>query len=179
MQEGRRVLFHNERQIAALLFWDEPHAVDLFALIIQVDWPTGAVHELLVTDNLPNYNVNYSILGESSKKYLRGPAVLSLMILFTSSGLLMAAVSVPLILHRIGPNPLYGFRVRKTLEDPAVWYPVSAYAAKRLLAVGLGISISASLLFLGSCSFSDVGVPNESEFFAEFVKTGAAARASV
>jgi hypothetical protein len=75
-------------------------------------------------------------------------AMLALLILFTSSGLLLAAVSVPLILRKIGPNPLYGFRVRKTLEDPAVWYPVNAYAAKRLLAVGLGMSISASLLFL-------------------------------
>jgi hypothetical protein len=74
--------------------------------------------------------------------------MLSLMILFTTSGLALAAVSIPLILRRIGPNPLYGFRVKKTLEDPAVWYPVNAYAAKRLLAVGLGISISATLLYL-------------------------------
>ncbi len=54
---------------------------------------------------------------------------------------------MPLILRKIGPNPLYGFRVKKTLEDPAVWYPVNAYAAKRLLVVGLGISVSAALLF--------------------------------
>ena len=71
----------------------------------------------------------------------------TLMILFTSSGLLLAAISVPLILGKIGPNPLYGFRVKKTLEDPAVWYPVNTYAAKRLLVVGLGISVSAALLF--------------------------------
>jgi uncharacterized membrane protein len=71
----------------------------------------------------------------------------TLMILFTSSGLLLAAISVPLILGKIGPNPLYGFRVKKTLEDPAVWYPVNAYAAKRLLIIGLGISVSAPLLF--------------------------------
>jgi len=73
--------------------------------------------------------------------------MVTLMILFISSGLLLAALSVPLILRRIGPNPLYGFRVKRTLEDPAVWYPVNAYAAKRLLVVGLGISVSASLLF--------------------------------
>ena len=56
-----------------------------------------------------------------------------LLILFTGSGLLLAAVSVPLVLGKIGPNPWYGFRVRKTLADPAVWYPANAYAAKRLL----------------------------------------------
>jgi hypothetical protein len=69
------------------------------------------------------------------------------MILFTCSGLLLAAISIPLILGKIGPNPWYGFRVRKTLENPAVWYPVNAYAAKRLLVVGLGISASAALLY--------------------------------
>ena len=73
--------------------------------------------------------------------------MVTLLILFTASGLLLAAISVPLILRRIGPNPLYGFRVKKTLEHPAVWYPVNAYAAKRLLAVGLLISVSAILLF--------------------------------
>jgi uncharacterized membrane protein len=71
----------------------------------------------------------------------------TLLILFVSTGLLLAALSVPLILRKIGPNPLYGFRVKRTLEDPAVWYPVNAYAAKRLLVVGLVISVSAILLY--------------------------------
>jgi SdpI/YfhL protein family len=84
----------------------------------------------------------------SSSNIWRCQAMITLMILFTSSGLLLAAVSVPLILRKIGPNPLYGFRVKKTLDDPAVWYPVNAYAAKRLLVVGLGISLSADLLYL-------------------------------
>jgi hypothetical protein len=74
--------------------------------------------------------------------------MVTLLILFTGSGLLLAALSVPLILRRIGPNPLYGFRVKQTLEDPAVWYPVNAYAARRLLAVGLAISAGAGVLFL-------------------------------
>lgn len=71
----------------------------------------------------------------------------TLLILFVSSGFLLAGRSVPLILRKIGPNPLYGFRVKRTLEDPAVWYPVNAYAAKRLLVVGLVMSVSAVLLF--------------------------------
>jgi len=74
--------------------------------------------------------------------------MVTLLILFVSSGLLLAALSVPLILRKIGPNPLYGFRVKETLEDPAVWYPANAYAAKWLFAVGLLISGSAILLFL-------------------------------
>jgi SdpI/YfhL protein family len=74
--------------------------------------------------------------------------MVSLLILFTSAGVLLAAISVPLILGKIRPNPLYGFRVKKTLEDPGVWYPVNAYAAKRLLVAGLAIGVSAGLLFL-------------------------------
>ena len=73
--------------------------------------------------------------------------MLLLMLLFTFNGCLLAVISIPLILWKIGPNPWYGFRVKKTLEDPAVWYPVNAYAAKRLLIVGLAISITALLLF--------------------------------
>lgn len=71
----------------------------------------------------------------------------TLMILFSGGGLLLAAISVPLVLRKIGPNPLYGFRLRRTREDPAVWYPVNAYAGKRLLVVGLVIGVCAILLF--------------------------------
>ena len=90
-----------------------------------------------------------------------------LLILFTSSGLFLAAVSIPLIFQKIGPNSLYGFRVRRTLENPAVWYPVNAYAAKRLFTVGLLLAAAAGLLFvvpgidlLGyalSCAFVGLG----------------------
>src|ERR1700687_5149391 len=61
-----------------------------------------------------------------------------LLALFVADGLLLVALSVPLILRRVGPNPWYGFRVRRTLDDPALWYPVNALAAKGLLPAGLG-----------------------------------------
>jgi hypothetical protein len=73
--------------------------------------------------------------------------MLVLLLLYAFSGLLLAAIGIPLILQKIGPNPWYGFRVKKTLDDPAVWYPVNAYARKRLLAVGIVSSLSAVLLF--------------------------------
>ena len=65
----------------------------------------------------------------------------------TITGLLLAVLSIPLILQKIGPNPWYGFRVKKTLDDPAVWYPVNTYAGKRLLAAGLVSSLFAVLFF--------------------------------
>jgi hypothetical protein len=66
-----------------------------------------------------------------------------LMLFYVGAGVLLSAISVPLILRKIGPNPLYGFRVKQTLEDPRVWYDVNAYAAKGLFCVGMIIVITA------------------------------------
>jgi hypothetical protein len=71
-----------------------------------------------------------------------------LLVLFVSTGLLLTALSVPLILRKIPPNYLYGFRVKATLENEEVWYPANEYAAKRLLWVGLGTVVTAVVLFL-------------------------------
>ena len=73
--------------------------------------------------------------------------MLFLMLMNTFTGLLLAALSIPLILGKIGPNPWYGFRVKKTLNDPAVWYPATAYAGKRLFVVGLVGSLFALLFY--------------------------------
>lgn len=70
-----------------------------------------------------------------------------LLFLFVCSGLLMAGLSIPLILGKIGPNPWYGFRVERTLSDPAVWYAVNAYSAKRFLVVGVATSLGSIILY--------------------------------
>ena len=69
-----------------------------------------------------------------------------LMVMYVGSGVLLSALSIPLILRKIGPNLLYGFRVKQTLEDPRVWYDVNAYAAKGLFCVGL-ITVITALAF--------------------------------
>jgi hypothetical protein len=48
---------------------------------------------------------------------------------FLVSGAVVIGVSVPLIRGWVRPNSWYGFRVRRTLEDPRVWYPANRYAA--------------------------------------------------
>jgi hypothetical protein len=57
--------------------------------------------------------------------------------MFISSGILLATLSVPMILKKIPPNGLYGFRVKKTMENPNIWYPVNAYSGKLLFAASL------------------------------------------
>src|SRR6185503_13333441 len=55
----------------------------------------------------------------------------------------VAAVSIPLILKKVPPNPLYGFRTPRTLADRALWYRVNGFAGWAFL---VAAAISAVLL---------------------------------
>jgi hypothetical protein len=68
--------------------------------------------------------------------------------LYVASGLLLVVLSIPLILGKIKSNGLYGFRVKSTMENPALWYAVNTYAGWRLLATGLVTVVSAIGLYL-------------------------------
>ena len=63
------------------------------------------------------------------------------------SSLVLISLTVPLILRKIPPNGLYGFRVPRTLRDPVVWYEANAYAGKCLLGAGVAILVGAPALF--------------------------------
>src|SRR5262245_39900795 len=54
----------------------------------------------------------------------------------------IAAVSVPMILRKVPPNPAYGFRTRLTMSSPEIWYPANAFAGWALL-VAAAISVAA------------------------------------
>ena len=70
-----------------------------------------------------------------------------LLYLFIISGAVLVVLSVPMIMGKIPPNGLYGFRVKKTMENPDIWYPVNAYSGKWLLVAGLGLVLAAVALF--------------------------------
>jgi hypothetical protein len=56
--------------------------------------------------------------------------------------LVVAAVSVPMILGRVPPNCIYGFRTRRTLSNPDIWYPANRFAGcALLLAAGLSLGL--------------------------------------
>src|SRR6185369_154259 len=74
-------------------------------------------------------------------------AMMILLFVFVLSGCVLSALSLPLIRRAIAPNPLYGFRVKRTLENPNVWYAVNEYAGRRLLVVGVSTILSAVVLF--------------------------------
>ena len=70
-----------------------------------------------------------------------------LLALYSFGGLLLAALSVPLILQKIPPNGLYGFRLPSTINNTQLWYKVNAFAGKRLLVVGLGTAFATIILY--------------------------------
>jgi hypothetical protein len=73
--------------------------------------------------------------------------VIMLLVLYLVTGLLLVGLSLPLIYRKVPPNYWYGFRVRATLENEEIWYPVNEYAAKRLLWVGIATVVAAAALF--------------------------------
>ena len=69
-----------------------------------------------------------------------------LWLLFVGSGTFLIVLSIPLIQGRIPPNAWYGFRVRRTLENPAVWYPANRYSGWLLLLFAVAFILAASIL---------------------------------
>src|SRR3954470_14683070 len=70
-----------------------------------------------------------------------------ILLVHVSAGLLMAALAVPLMRRKVGPNALYGFRVRRTLEDPRVWYDANAFAGRCLFCSGIGTGLACLALY--------------------------------
>jgi uncharacterized membrane protein len=93
-----------------------------------------------------------------------------LLMLFLFSGVLLASLSVPMILGKIPPNGWYGFRVKKTMENPEIWYPVNSYSGKWLLVVGLlMILASVGLFFVPGISLDNFAYANLAVWGVVFV----------
>jgi uncharacterized membrane protein len=56
---------------------------------------------------------------------------------------LFIILSIPLILAKVPPNGLYGFRTRKTMSDTAIWYK-----ANKFLGYAIVLSSIVSLMVL-------------------------------
>lgn len=70
----------------------------------------------------------------------------TLLYLYIGSSFILILIALPLLARKIKPNPFYGFRIRKTLEDSELWYSVNQYFAKHLLITGF-LQTIASILF--------------------------------
>ena len=68
--------------------------------------------------------------------------MITMLCMISAGAVLLILLSIPLYFKRIGPNGLYGFRVKKTMENPELWYPVNKYASIWLMLTGLAILIA-------------------------------------
>lgn len=48
-------------------------------------------------------------------------------ILFIGLCILFIGMSIPFIYEKIGPNPVYGFRISKTMKDDVIWYKANKF----------------------------------------------------
>lgn len=82
---------------------------------------------------------------------------------FLVPGLLFVALGVPLVLRRVAPNPVYGFRTAKTFESSTTWYAAnevcgfdfvvagSVVATTALANAFLGLGVAFNVSVLVSC----------------------------
>jgi len=57
-------------------------------------------------------------------------------------------VSIPLVLGKVSPNGMYGFRTPKTLSSPDIWYPANRAAGWFMIAAGILAACLNSVLLL-------------------------------
>ncbi|MGI8788701.1 MAG: SdpI family protein [Pyrinomonadaceae bacterium] len=77
------------------------------------------------------------------------PIISSLLV--AAVGIMFIALSIPLIKERVPPNGSYGFRTRKTLSDPKIWYAANRASGKDLFVAGTIVSISSLVMLLFGC----------------------------
>ncbi|MET0386456.1 MAG: SdpI family protein [Polyangiales bacterium] len=72
-------------------------------------------------------------------------------IMMVHTGAIMTLVALPLWRRKVKPNKLYGFRLRSTLQNEALWYEVNAATGRDLTLVGVGLLVlTLGLAFAGA-----------------------------
>lgn len=70
----------------------------------------------------------------------------SIFIMLGIGNIVLMAIALPLVMHRIRPNHLYGVRTALTLRSETVWYQVNRFWGKCMIASGLAFFLL-SVLF--------------------------------
>lgn len=56
------------------------------------------------------------------------------------AGILLAAISVPLVLRRVPPNHVYGIRIPEAFSTESRWYDINAYGGRLFLIYGIALA---------------------------------------
>lgn len=80
---------------------------------------------------------------------MNNESMFTLLMMYIICNLLLTALSIPLVLRKVKPNHVYGFRVPATLANPELWYEVNAFAGKHLFVTGIvGFLAAIGLYFI-------------------------------
>jgi len=69
-----------------------------------------------------------------------------ILVLFVIGGVLSVALGLPLQYEKVPPNWFYGFRTRKTVSNPEIWYPVNRILGIDMIRMGVVIAASALIM---------------------------------
>lgn len=72
----------------------------------------------------------------------------NIMLMYVGFGLLLSVLAIPMILRKIKPNPFYGFRVPKAINNPEIWYEINAYSGYWFFATGLVSAVMAAVVYV-------------------------------
>jgi uncharacterized membrane protein len=71
----------------------------------------------------------------------------SVFLLYGIGGVLLIAISLPMMYDKVPPNGFYGFRTPRTMSNPNLWYPANRVAGRNLALAGLIVSITTLVVF--------------------------------
>jgi len=79
-------------------------------------------------------------------------------LVFIFVGILEIIVGIPLLLGKIKPNWLYGFRLLKTLSTDEIWYKSNKYVGRDFVVAGIIVTLCSLFLLIFRSSFSIIEI---------------------
>jgi uncharacterized membrane protein len=74
--------------------------------------------------------------------------ILSIALEFGLIGIVFIALGIPLKRGKVPPNVWYGFRTRKTLSNPEIWYAVNRVTGQDMIVAGTTLAASAVVVLI-------------------------------
>ena len=79
-------------------------------------------------------------------------------LVFIFVGMLEIIMGIPLLLRKVKPNALYGFRTPKTRSSDEIWYKVNKYVGRDFLIAGIIVIICSPFLLVYESGLSVIEI---------------------
>jgi SdpI/YfhL protein family len=74
--------------------------------------------------------------------------IVSIALEFGLIGVVFIAFGIPLKRCKVPPNIWYGFRTRKTLSNPEIWYAVNRVTGQDMIRAGAALAVSSFVVLI-------------------------------